>query len=489
MSSVQQRLEAAYDMHRCGRLTDAVHMYRAVLLRAPLHWQALHLLGLALHERGENVSAVEHLERAIRINPRSADVQNNLGVVFKTLGERAQALASYDKALLLEPSHADAHNNRGVVLRELLRPGEALLAYDEALRLKPFMADVWNNKGVALQDLHRFEEALACYGRAIELQGDYADAHWNEARCRLLLGDYAVGWAKYEWRWRRPGFTSRQRSFDVPQWRGRDGLRGKTILLHAEQGLGDTLQFLRYVPLVHALGAKVLVETQPALLPLVSDLPGISAACSLGEVTESFDYHCPLLSLPLAFGTTVSTIPPVVGMRAGDDKRAEWSARLGASPRVRVGIAWSGNPAQQDNALRSLELRQLLALNAGLDVELISLQKELRSDSERELVAMHAVSHFGDELRDFEDTAALIECADLVVSVCTSVAHLACSMGKPTYILLQRNHDWRWLLSRDDSPWYPSARLFRQSRIGDWSEPLERARAAIESLLPPGSKT
>jgi Tfp pilus assembly protein PilF len=463
---------------QAGHHAEAESLCRLVLQSQPQHFEALHLYGLVLHLSGRQAEALRVLDRALMAQPRSAKALNNRGVVLHALGRSAEALQSHDAALAQQPAYVDAVLNRGVALKALGRLDEAIAAYEQALELDPRMADGWNNLGVILQDLRRFDAALEAYARAITLAPEYADAHWNEARCRLLLGDYALGWDEYEWRWRRASFARQHRDFTQQRWHGED-LAGRTILLHAEQGLGDSLQCLRYLPLIAARGGRVLLEVQAPLVSLLKDFHGVEAVFARGAALPAFDLHCPLLSLPHVFATRLDTIPPNVRPSAPDTQRVvAWAARLG--PRrgaLRVGLVWSGNPAQQDNHLRSLPLRDLLRL-AAPEIECISLQKELRSDEERALVADGTIRHFGEALADFADTAALMSQVDLVISVCTSVAHLAGVMERPVWVLLQHAHDWRWLLEREDSPWYPTARLFRQERQGDWAGLIE------EQLLP-----
>ncbi|GAA5170063.1 tetratricopeptide repeat protein [Viridibacterium curvum] len=363
----------------------------------------------------------------------------------------------------------------------LRRGEEALQDCSRAIALEPGIAEAWNNRGILLQDARRFEEARSDYEQAIRISPSYADAHWNIARCCLLQGDYKRGWAEYEWRWQRPAFTSPQRNFAQPQWQGED-LVGRRVLLHAEQGLGDSLQCLRYVPLLVERGATVWLEVQGALKPLLQGLPGVAGVLASGEALPSFDLHCPLLSLPLAFGTTVETVPPVQPLSVDAELKEAWVVRLGPRHGLRVGLVWSGNPSQQDNDLRSLPLADLVAAMPK-GVELISLQKELRTDVERQIVASGQVRHFGDFLRDFADTAALMGEVDMVVSVCTSVAHLAGVMKVQLEVMLQYAHDWRWLLDREDSPWYPSARLHRQVVQGDWQPVLAGVANAVRQRL------
>ncbi|MDP3310931.1 MAG: tetratricopeptide repeat protein, partial [Polaromonas sp.] len=389
---------------------------------------------------------------------------------------------SYDQALALQPDHAQAYNNRGAALRDLQQYQAALDSYERAIALKPDYADAYNNLGVALGDLGRHPEARASYERACDLQPDYAEAHWNLALGDLQVGHFERGWQAYEWRWKRealaPGLL---RSFPQPLWLGTESLEGKTILLHAEQGLGDTLQFSRYARLVAQRGARVILEVQPPLLRLLTGLDGVAQVLAQGSESPPFDCHCPLLSLPLAFKTTLSTMPPPLAIEKNPDSMARWAARLGTGQRPRIGLVWSGNPGHNNDLHRSIALADLLGhLPSG--PQYVSLQKDVRATDRATLEARSDILHVGDDLEDFTDTAALCELMDGVVSVDTSVAHLAGTLGRKLWLLLPFNPDWRWMLERTDSPWYPGAVLCRQPAIGDWDSVLSRLGQQISRI-------
>ncbi len=324
---------------------------------------------------------------------------------------------------------------------------------------------------------------MASYRKALTIEPDYAPAHWNESLCRLLIGDFERGWKKYEWRWKCDQDLLATRNFSQPLWLGREDLTGKTILLHAEQGLGDTIQFARYAQAVAQKCAKVILEVQPSLRSLLSEISGAYKVLSRGEPLPEFDFHCPLLSLPLAFNTRLETIPatiPYLGARAAVVKR--WEDNLGKRDVPRVGIVWSGLSTNVNDHNRSIALSRLAAL-AGPSVKLVSLQNEVRAEDEKALAANKQILHFGSELEDFSDTAALVSLMDLVVSVDTSVAHLAGALGKPVWILLPFAPDWRWLVDREDSPWYPTARLFRQPKIGDWDSVIDKVKQDLSKCF------
>jgi hypothetical protein len=379
---------------------------------------------------------------------------------------------SYDQAIDFRPNYPEAHNNRGGSLKGLGRLEEALLSYDDAIRIQSDYAEALHNRGIILQELSRFDEALMSYDKAIGIRPGYAEVFRNKALLWLLLGDFLNGWRAYEWRWRCQDRLRARRGFEQPLWLGEESLSGKTILLHSEQGLGDTIQFCRYIPLVAALGATVVFELPGSLVGLLRGVEGVDRFVALGEVLPEVDFHCPLMSLPLAFGTTLGSIPlPARGIDADAGKTAFWSGRMGEKTRPRIGLVWSGNSQHSNDHNRSISLTELLShLPAGY--EYVSLQREVRESDQSVLDSSFQNRHFGLELEDFTDTAALCGLMDLVISVDTSVVHLSATMARPTWVLLPYLPDWRWLLGRQDSPWYPSARLFRQACAGDWASVL-----------------
>jgi len=307
-------------------------------------------------------------------------------------------------------------------------------------------------------------------------------AHCNAAALRLLTGDFERGWAHYEWRWQKNSVIPMQRNFSQPAWNGRDPIAGKAILIHSEQGLGDSIQFCRYVPLMVARGAQVIFEVQKPLQALMASLDGAAQMVPKGSPLPAFDLHCPLVSLPLAFATRLETIPSTAGyLSAPAQHVTTWQSRLEGKPRPRIGLVWSGNPGHERDRERSIGLRALVPLldSVGADVTFVSLQKDVRAEDAALLRDRADILDYGDSLEDFSDTAALISQLDLVISVDTSVAHLAGALGKPVWILLTYFPDWRWLLRRDDSPWYPTARLFRQDESRTWDSAIARVRQAL----------
>ncbi len=462
------------------RFAEALESYDRAIALKPAYAEAHNNRGVALAGLQRHAEALSSHERAIALRPQYASAYNNRGVALGHLQRFTEALASYERAIALRPDYAEAHNNRGNALHDLGRPAEALASLDRAIALKPGYADAHYHRGNALRDLYRHAEAVDAYERAVALAPDHAAAHWNLADCRLLLGEFALGWKEYEWRWKLNDRESGRRDFSQPLWLGEPPLEGRTILLHSEMGLGDTLLFCRYAKEVAALGAKVVLETQPPLLPLLVHLDGVTHAVPRGAPLPAFDYHCPLMSLPLAFKTDLRNIPASVPYIRGDPARvATWQAKLGTRGKSRVGLVWGGSAALR-NDRRSMALSEMLPLVRGW-AEWVSLQKEVRETDAALLQARADLIHFGEQLTDFGDTAALVELMDIVVTIDTSVANLAGAMGKPVWILLPWNpHDWRWMLDRADSPWYPTARLFRQSAAGDWASVVDQVGAELE---------
>ena len=457
-----------------NRPAEALESYDRAIALKPAYAEAYNNRGIVLGSLQRHAEAAGSYDRAIALRADYANAYNNRGVALGFLQRHAEALASHERAIALKPDYVEAYNNRGNVLIDLERPAEALASLEHAIALKPDYAEAHYNRGNALRDLHRHVEAVASYERALALRPDYASAHWNLADCRLLLGDFAHGWEEYEWRWKLTQREKGTRDFVQPLWLGGEPVEGQTILLHSELGLGDTLLFCRYAKEVAALGAKVVLEVQPPLLPLLGNLEGVTEILPRGAPLPAFDCHCPLLSLPLAFKTDLSNIPAGVPyIRSNPARVAAWQEQLGPKRKPRLGLVWSGSTALR-NDKRSMALAEMLPL-MGDWAEWVSLQKEVRETDAFLLALRPELRDVGGELNDFADTAALVELMDVVVTVDTSVANLAGAMGKPVWILIPFNpHDWRWMLDREDSPWYPTARLFRQPAAGDWASVIRR---------------
>jgi tetratricopeptide (TPR) repeat protein len=469
------------------RLDEALHSYDKAIAINPDYAGAYYNRGDALKQLQRLDEALVNYDKVIAINPDFAQAHSNRGNALQELNRLDEAVHSYNNAIAITPDYADAHSNRGIALKKLERLDEALRSYDNAIAIKPDFAEAYYNRGISLQELLRLDEALHSYSNAIAIKPNYVDAHWNLSLCKLLGGNFKDGLQGYEWRWKSEGLSKAVglRSLPQPLWLGAESLKHKTILLHSEQGLGDTLQFCRYAPLVARLGATVILEVQSPLVKLLKNLEGVSQVIAEGDTLPAFDYQCPLLSLPLAFKTELHSIPPVLQHVAGDqEKVAKWQTKLGAKDKLRVGLVWSGGALHKNDHNRSLTVSQLLPYLPD-HAQYVCLQKEVRN-IDKGLLAQHSeIKYVGDALEDFTDTAALCELMDVVISVDTSVAHLACALGKMTWILLPFAPDWRWLLDRDDNPWYRTAKLYRQDKINDWNGVLKKVQSDLLALNGP----
>lgn len=454
---------------------------RAITLKSD-YAEAHNNRALVLQELGQFEEALTSLDGAIGLQPDNARAYNNRGLVLHSLERDDEALASHDRAIALNGNYAEAHYNRGIVLHELGRLDEALASFDRATALKPDYAAAHNNRGSVLYDLNRLEEALASFDAAIALTGGFAEAAVNKSYCLLCMGRFEEGWRLHEWR-KRTGRPVGDRAFPRPLWSGSEDIAGKTVFVHWEQGFGDTLQFCRYANLLRMRGANVVMSVQEPLHRLMShSMPNIRLLKN-DAVPAAFDYHCPLMSLPLAFGTTLQNVPDTAPyLFADEERRMTWAPRLRPSAKPRIGVAWSGNAEQKNDSNRSIGLKGLAPVLA-IDADWISLQKEVRDIDRALLGNFRQISHYGELLNDFADTAAVIAALDLVITVDTSVAHLAGAMGKPVWIWLANTADWRWLLDRDDCPWYPTARLFRQQAPHAWDGVVARVVAALMDFV------
>ena len=460
------------------RFADALASFGPLLAIRPDHAPAFNGKAAALIGLGRCDEALACCDKAHALNPRHAGTLANRARALLALERPDAALASCDDALAIDPRHVAALNVRGDVLQALGRLPEALASYDQVIATDSRNADAFNNRGTALVAAGRPQDALASYDTAIALRTDFADARFNRAMVRLCLGDFRGGWPDYEWRWRSGDAASFRRDFPQPSWSGEGSLEGRTILLHAEQGLGDTIQFVRYAPVLARRGARVVLEVQPPLAALLRDIDGVAAVVSRGDPLPHFDMHCPLLSLPFACRTEIESIPPAPRLAAAPDRIAQWRQRLAGGTR-RIGIVWAGRAQHRNDANRSVPLGALAPLLARPGI--VSLQRELR-EGDADVLARHpGLLRLGEEFGDFADTAAVIAQLDCVISADTSVAHLAGAMGKPVWILIPFVPDFRWMLEREDSPWYPGARLFRQSRPGDWDGVVRRVAQALDA--------
>jgi tetratricopeptide (TPR) repeat protein len=468
-------------LHALKRDQEALESFDKALALKPADADALLHRGNALLALGRAQDALAAFDEVLALMPRHAQARLNRGLALAALGRHQEAVADFEAVLAISSANPSAHYNYGISLFALGRYAEAVAAYDRALAMASDHVKAWNNRGLTLQMLNRFDEALTSYSRALELQRDYADAHFNQSLALLTVGDFRRGFEEYEWRWRRTGMPAHGRG--RPLWLGEYPLGGRTILLHAEQGLGDTIQFARYVPLLVRTGAKIVLEVQPQLKALLGQIADAGRVVARGEPVPAFDVHCPFGSLPLALKTEPATIPVEVPyLRADDADIAKWRARLEALGRPLVAVAWSGNVQHMNDRNRSIPLSRLAPLWSIGSVRLLAVQRDLRSGDAELLAREPRVTHIGTELDDFADTAAVLALVDLVITVDTSVAHLAGAMGRPVWILVPFSPDWRWTLSGETSGWYPTARLFRQLSLGDWDGVIERLRSELQGF-------
>ncbi len=515
MPSVPEALQIAKQALDAGDRAQAQFVYERIVQAAPWEHNALNALGVlalqagqwdvaegyiqraiashaadpAYHNnlnliyrgRGRHEEAVACCRRALELDSSLPELHNNLGIELKEVGALEEAAASLQRAVQLRPDYADAHYNLGNTLADLHRLEAAETAYRRAIDLAPRDSEPHNNLGAFLQLQGRFAEAMDCFETALRCNANSVGAHRNRALLRLLLGDYLPAWSDYEWRWQMPDTICP--NFSQPRWQGQR-LDGRTILLWTEQGIGDVVQFIRYAPLVKQSGARVLVDCSPALQSLLRSAPGIDQFVSGDTSREPFDCYIPLLSLPSVFGTTVETIPGGVPYLRADEQRVQrWRSELSGIAQFKVGIAWQGNPRFSGDYYRSVRLEQFAPIAACRNVKLYSLQKNFGREQLADVGSRMSIVDLGAVLDEnsgpFIDTVAVMMNLDLVITTDTAVAHVAGALGVPVWVALQYSPNWRWMLQRDDSPWYPTMRLFRQPAFGDW----DGAFASIASQL------
>jgi Flp pilus assembly protein TadD len=486
--NIEQALRTAIGQHQAGQLESAAAIYNQILLQQPNHPDALNLLGVIHRQMGQPELAVEFLRRAVAVAPNWPEALGNLGNALRANGQLNQAVIAYRRAVDLKPEMPELHGNLGIALQEQGCPDEAISEYHRAIALRFNYPAAHYNLGVALIDKRQLIEAIAAFNQAIALDPQLADAHFGLALLLLQQGDYVQGWKEYEWRWQSKDFNSDRWKYSQPQWDGSD-LASRTLFLHDEQGMGDSIQFIRYVPLAAAKGAKILLGCPPALRRLMRGSAdrehgpdwGVARWIDWRELLPAFDVHCPLLSLPLALGTSAGSIPSSVPYLYADARDVErWRRELaGDTSRLKVGLVWAGSPIHKGDAQRSISLDALAPLGQIRGVSFYSLQRgEAASQAKRPPAGLNLIDRT-EELNDFADTAGLIANLDLVICVDTAVAHLAGAMAKPVWTMLPFIPDWRWMLDRNDSPWYPTMRLFRQPSAGDWGSVVREVAEAL----------
>jgi tetratricopeptide (TPR) repeat protein len=453
-----------------GRGEDALKVYAAALAIADGEPAILTNRGKTLALLGRLDEALASHDMALARAPNHVNALYNRGNVLLALKRHAEAVASYDRALAIKPDLGPAFSNRGNANQALGLNREALSDYERAHALMPDDNQVGCNLGLALHNLNRDQDALRAYADVLGRNPAAAAAHYNAAIALLRQGDFKRGWREYEWRWRCAFFQPMVRELPAPLWLGAEDLAGRRILLHGEQGFGDMIQFLRYVPLVKQRGATVILDVPPELASLARSVSGVDEFTVPGQPLPGFDLHCPLLSLPHAFGTEIDSIPASIPyLEAAPERSAKWDERLRAMARPCIGLVWSGRSTHVNDLHRSLAFEVLKPLFDACQGSFVSLQIEIRDSDQPAVAAQPRLLSLGAELADFADTAATIAALDLVITIDTSVAHLAGALGKPVWIMLPWSADFRWLHDRDDSPWYPRARLFRQPAPGDWT--------------------
>ncbi len=479
-----------------GLRDGALESYDRAIGTRPDYAEAHFNRGVVLADLVQWEAALSSFERAIQCHPAYAAAHVGRGDVLRKLGRLDAALASCNHAIALNPRLAEAYVHRGLVLRELNQREAAVASCDQAIALQPDYAQAWCDRGNLLYELHQLPEAVASFDAAVAINPEFIGAHSSRSMALLLAGDLQAGWTAYDWRLKciRDGAVEDRANFAQPRWNGTESLAGKAILLHSEQGLGDTVQFCRYAARVAERGARVILEVPRVLMRLLRGLDGVAELVAQGDPLPQYDYHCPLPSLPRAFGTVPATIPARIPyLRVDAELMHHWQSRLARRSKPRVGLVWSGGfrPHQPElwgvNSRRNIALAKLAALRRD-DIEFYSLQKGQPAESE--LAELRAGGWSGPdlidltaEIRDFADTAALIGQLDLVISVDTSTAHVAGALGKPVWIMNRFDTCWRWMLDRRDSPWYPTVRLYRQLRPGDWDDVVRRIGADLDQWV------
>ena len=477
--------ESALRYQQSGNLQEAEYIYRRITREQPNNARVCFGLAFVLQGKGSADEAITWYQKALKLNPQFVDALYNLGSTYHQKGQLDEAVGYYEKALQLNPQLAMAYNNLGSILQQKGRFDEAIGLYQKALQHNPGLVSAYNNLGLAFQEKGQFEEAMGCYRKALSLQPEHPTVHFNIGVLLLMHGDYEKGWQEYEWR--RKARDYRRRDFTRPLWDG-SGVSGRTILLYSEkgfEGFGDTIQFIRYAPLLAERGAKVVVECQKELTSLIRNVEGVTQVVSYGERVPEFDLHCPYLSLPAVFKATIGSIPSKTAYITADPGLAQkWRDRIGQDiSGLKIGLVWAGNLSHPRSQYRSCSLDQFSPFAQLDDITIYSLQKGETATMAKNPPAGMRVVDYTEDFNDFSDAAALMENLDLVISVDTAAAHLAGALGKPVWTLLPFVPEWRWLLDREDSPWYPTMRIFRQPSPGDWKSVISRVADELREKI------
>jgi len=464
------------------RPDEAIACYRKAIELNPNHANTYYNLGIILQDKGELDEAIACYQKVIQLTPGFYNAYSNLGNIFKDKGQFDGAMTFYKKTIELNPGDAGAYCNIGLIYQDRGQIDEAITFYQKAIESDPNMALAFNNMGTAFQDKGQFDEAMTFYQKALLIDPNDALAHLHHSLILLLHCDFREGWKEYEWRLKAKDFIKRE--FSQPLWDGSD-IAGKTILLYTEQGFGDAIQFIRYVPLVAERGARVILVCPKELKSLCQTVEGVSEVIAGGEQLPSFDVHCSLLSLPLVFNTTLGTIPAKIPYITVEPALIQkWRDNIEPhNSKRKIGLVWAGVPGYKRDKKRSFSLETFSPFTHFKDITFYSLQKGKGAEQAKNPPDGMNLIDYTDEIHDFSDTAALIENLDLVISVDTAVAHLAGAMGKPVWTLLPFVPDWRWMLNREDSPWYPTMRLFRQPSVGDWKSVIHNVAKELEMYI------
>lgn len=476
-----------FGLEALGMISEAEKSYAHAVELAPEYARAHANHANVLDLLGRSREALDAANRALAINSSMPDAHCNRSNALRKLARLEEALASIDKALELAPRIAVLHNNRANILRDLQRPKDALAAFDIAIALDPAYAEAHTNRGNVLRDLKRYEEAIESHNKAIAIAPQSPTAYWNKSLVALLTGDYEEGWRLFEWRWQSDSLKNSVRTFNAPLWLGAEDIHGKTLLVYAEQGYGDTVQFCRYIPQLLKQNIRIIFEAPRSLLPLLITLDGADNIMfvAAGDTIPEFDYQIPLMSLPLVFDTRIETIPAAPHyLSISPQRKKRWQKRLGEKARPRIGICWSGRPGQAPDRKRSAALADFAPLFA-LPFDFHVLQKDIRTEDRELLPCFENLTAYSSELMDFADTAALIGEMDLCLSVDTSVAHVAGAIGATVWLMLPWVAEWRWLAEREDSPWYPTAALLRQPDLNDWAGLMASTKSRLIAYFQP----